>query len=76
MRRYLPQRLDVGRPAEGNDEIDRTATVHLVGDVDAVGGPCVAGLRGHDLQEAMPRQGLSLSLSAAPIWETRRSRPA
>jgi len=31
-----PQRLDVGHPAEGYDEIDRAVTVHLVGNVDAV----------------------------------------
>ena len=46
-RRFLPQRLNVGRPAE--DRGDRSGpTVHLVGDVDAVGaGPCIAGLRDH-----------------------------
>ena len=46
-RRFLPQRLNVGRPAEDHEEIDRALTVHLVGDVDAVGGPRIAGLRDH-----------------------------
>ena len=42
--REVPPDVHVRDPSGHVDEVERTVTDHLVGDVDAVGGPHVAGL--------------------------------
>ena len=72
--RFLPQRLDVGRPPHHPDEVERSVADHLVRDVDPVGGLRVPRF-GDRHRHALSAAREVSTRASSPRWRTPASRP-